>query len=31
LLVAQAGLLELTVMTSDRMIVQYPVATIPID
>jgi PIN domain nuclease of toxin-antitoxin system len=31
LLVAQAGLLDLTVMTSDRMIVQYPVATIPID
>jgi PIN domain nuclease of toxin-antitoxin system len=28
LLVAQAGLLDLTVMTADRMIVQYPVETL---
>jgi PIN domain nuclease of toxin-antitoxin system len=31
LLVAQAGLLDLPVMTADPMIVQYPVATILID
>jgi PIN domain nuclease of toxin-antitoxin system len=31
LLVAQAGLLDLQVMTADPMIVQYPVATILID
>jgi PIN domain nuclease of toxin-antitoxin system len=31
LLVAQAGLLDLAVMTADRMIVQYPVATILVD
>ncbi|HWW91458.1 MAG TPA: type II toxin-antitoxin system VapC family toxin [Solirubrobacteraceae bacterium] len=30
LLVAQAALLDLPVMTADPMIVQYPVATIPI-
>jgi PIN domain nuclease of toxin-antitoxin system len=30
LLVAQAALLDLRVMTADPMIVQYPVATIPI-
>jgi PIN domain nuclease of toxin-antitoxin system len=28
LLVAQAGLLDLTVMTADRMIIQYPVETL---
>jgi PIN domain nuclease of toxin-antitoxin system len=31
LLVAQAALLDLPLMTSDPMIVQYPVATIPVD
>jgi PIN domain nuclease of toxin-antitoxin system len=31
LLVAQAALLDLPLMTADPMIVQYPVATIPVD